>query len=300
YGIVVGNNGTGGNGGSQCTQCLSTLSSLTVNSLQNDTRSPLTCQHYARLYAQISQDEESSNSKFTGDQFGFKTTADSNYTFLNDEIKKFCSSSNPCDNSTSVKGYKQILNDCATELSSNNLVKQYFLDYYFASPHYTNLCMQSSVEGYAWKQIGNLEFDYINKNFSKNDSTLYIRVYGFPPQPKIDISYSNPNNTGSTVKVPAEILCNDDYKKVANIYIDYVSKNPVDSKYASLFSVVDNLKNNLTATNCSNFGDASSSNEANGTLSSNGRRSSDVGIRVERIVCVVVLGILTLSVLPFF
>ncbi|CAG8505368.1 3313_t:CDS:2 [Ambispora leptoticha] len=296
-----GYSGSGGNGGNECTQCLSTLSSLTVNSLQNDTRSPLTCQHYARLYTQIKQDEASSNSKFTDDQFGFKTTADSNYAFLNGEIKKFCSSSNPCDSSTSIKGYKQILNDCATELSSNNnLVIQYFLDYYFASPHYANLCMQSSVGGYAWKQIGNLEFDYINKNFSKNDSSLYIRAYEFPPQPKIDISYSNPNHIDSTVKVPASILCNDDYKKVSNIYIDYVGKNPVDSKYASLISVVDNLKSNLTATSCSNVDVASSSKEvANGTSSSNGG-SSGVGIRVEGIVGVVVLGILTSFVLPFF
>ncbi|CAG8724374.1 2386_t:CDS:2, partial [Ambispora leptoticha] len=269
YGIV------GGNG--QCTQCLSTLSSFTVNFMQNDTRSPLTGQHYVRLYAQISQDEASSNSKFTGDQFGFKSTADSNYAFLNDKIKKVCSSSNPCDSSTSIKSCKQILSECAMELSSNNYINnflvQYFLDSYFASPLYTNLCMQSSVG----------EFNYINKNLSKNDATLYIQAYEFPLQPKIDIAYSNPSHIDRAVKVPASILCNDDYKKVSNIYSD-----------APLLSVVDNLKSNLTLTSCSNVDVASSSKEvANGG-------SSAVGIRVERIVGVVVLGILTSYVLQFF
>ncbi|CAG8613221.1 3851_t:CDS:2 [Ambispora gerdemannii] len=293
-GIINGNGGFGG----QCTQCLSTLSSLTVNSVQNDTRSPLTCQHYSRLVTQISQGEASSNSKFTGDQRGLKFTANSNYTFLNGEIQNFCSSSNPCDSSTSVKGYKQILKDCATELSSNSydgiLAKQYFLNYYFASPDYTSLCTPGSKGGSAWKQIGVLEFDYITKNFSKNDSTIYIK---FPLQPQIHYSFSN-SRDDNTEKVPASILCNDDYKKVSNIYIDYVAANSVDSKFASLISVVDELKSNLSANSCSGVDVASSSKE-NDTLTSDGS-SSGGGMHVVGIVGSVVLGILTMFILPFF
>ncbi|KAG9292098.1 hypothetical protein G9A89_017998 [Geosiphon pyriformis] len=85
-----------------CTPCLRTLYDLAILSNPWDSESSYTCEHFKRFKEMFALDDPES-------------IEEADYEFINSEVKKFCTQSNPCPTSFSTSGYKRIQQTCGVE-----------------------------------------------------------------------------------------------------------------------------------------------------------------------------------------
>ncbi|CAG8492996.1 6155_t:CDS:2 [Ambispora gerdemannii] len=263
---------------SKCTLCQNTLYSLSTHTRLTDPDSPLICQPYLRLADFVSENQKSSGKKVDDKSVGIsvKNSNDDDSALIKG-IDKFCSLPNPCDSTTAEHGWWKIQTDCADEIQNSydetgKTIIFLFGVYYFAAPEYETICAKSSSGGYSWDQISFQSYQYIQKNYAQSNQVVYTTTYQFPPETHIDYSFKNPDKMDSSVKTPSSIICSQDFLIITKIYFDFVSANPLKSAFQPILSLLAQLKNNITATNCSGLFDVGS---GGGLLVNNGNKTKN-------------------------
>ncbi|CAG8581699.1 4593_t:CDS:2 [Ambispora gerdemannii] len=195
----------------QCTPCQTTRYQLTIPSVPGNLTSATTCDQPGRF-------KGFADAKYA-------KTPNAKYSAINTE---FCNLDNPCPSNVSIKGYQQIQKDCTKEIASqDNSVFGLFYSYYYAVPDYQNLCLKSSSNSgsYVWRDIDDLEIEYIRRKRDPSNRTIIGDIYNlFPPTLKIYFRYKDSNSTLND-DVPDEILCSEDYLKITDIYDRYIAEN---------------------------------------------------------------------------
>ncbi|CAG8586672.1 6450_t:CDS:10, partial [Ambispora gerdemannii] len=216
----------------KCTPCQVTLYQLANYSIPGDHASTLTCDHYNRFVDFVIADNVTTPIKTNGDYMA--------------AVRKFCNLNNPCPQNVSINGYQQIQISCAKEITSDAYLKEEFEIYYYAVPHYQNLCLPSTKSGfYAWFNIHLDELDYIENKYGPAYPKIFYNL--FPPSTNITFVFENKTSDRKKTDIPKDILCSSDYLELALLYGEYVAAHKLTGGFKFITDPIVDLLSNVTA-----------------------------------------------------